>query len=119
MVLPFKPISIVEIPEYSDLCAVKIFEEMKITSMNDKQKLAEAKAEAYSKGFYKGFMKVGQFAGAKVEEAKKKVRQLLVETSQGAIYYEPEDKCISRLGEECVVALCNQWYIAYGLEQHR
>ncbi len=35
-VLNFKPIPIVDIPDYSDLCAVKIYEEMKITSMNDK-----------------------------------------------------------------------------------
>ena len=87
--------------------------------MNDKQKLAEAKAEAYSKGFYKGIMKVGQFKGQKVEEAKKLVKQELIEISLGQVYYEPEDKCVSRLGEECVVALCNQWYIAYGLEEHR
>jgi leucyl-tRNA synthetase len=44
---------------------------MKITSMNEKQKLVDAKAEAYTKGFYKGIMKVGEFAGIKVEEAKK------------------------------------------------
>ena len=25
-------------------------------------------------------------------------------------YYEPEDTIISRSGEECVVALCDQWY---------
>lgn len=60
-VMNFKPIPIIEIPDYSDLCAVKICEEMKITSMNDKQKLLEAKADAYTKGFYKGIMKVGQF----------------------------------------------------------
>jgi leucyl-tRNA synthetase len=81
--------------------------------------LIEAKAEAYTKGFYKGIMKVGQFTGQKVEEAKKQVKQLLVETNQGSVYYEPEDKCVSRLGEECVVALCNQWYIAYGMEEQR
>jgi leucyl-tRNA synthetase len=73
-VLAYKPIPIIDIPEYSDLCAVKICEDMKITSMNDKQKLAEAKAEAYTKGFYKGIMKVGQFKGQKVEDAKKLVK---------------------------------------------
>lgn len=84
--------------------------------MNDKQKLAEAKAEVYTKGFYKGIMKVGEFVGEKVETAKKMTKDLLIKTNQGAVYYEPENLVISRLGEECVVSMCDQWYINYGVE---
>ena len=31
-------------------------------------------------------------------------------------YYEPESTVISRFGDECVVALADQWYIDYGNE---
>jgi leucyl-tRNA synthetase len=84
--------------------------------MNDKQKLADAKAEVYTKGFYKGVMKIGEFKGEKVDNAKKLTKELLFSSNQGAVYYEPENLVISRLGEECVVALCDQWYINYGEE---
>lgn len=49
--------------------------------MNDKHKLAEAKAEVYTKGFYKGVMKVGEFKGEKVEIAKKLTKDLLIKTN--------------------------------------
>lgn len=29
-------------------------------------------------------------------------------------YFEPEGKVKSRSGDECVVALCDQWYLKYG-----
>ena len=63
--------------------------------MNDKHKLAEAKAEVYTKGFYKGVMKIGEFKGEKVETAKKLTKQLLVKTNQAIVYYEPENTAIS------------------------
>jgi leucyl-tRNA synthetase len=33
-----------------------------------------------------------------------------------AIYYEPEKKVVSRSGDDCIVALCDQWYLKYGEE---
>jgi leucyl-tRNA synthetase len=32
------------------------------------------------------------------------------------IYYEPESVVMSRSGDECVVALTDQWYLGYGEE---
>jgi leucyl-tRNA synthetase len=32
-------------------------------------------------------------------------------------YYEPETRVVSRFGDECVVALTDQWYIDYGNKQ--
>ena len=43
--------------------------------MNDKQKLVLAKQEAYLQGFYNGILKVGDFKGKKVEEAKLLIRK--------------------------------------------
>ena len=30
------------------------------------------------------------------------------------MYMEPDGPVVSRSGDECVVALCDQWYLAYG-----
>jgi hypothetical protein len=39
--------------------------------------------------------------------------------SQGhaCVYYEPEGEVISRSGDVCVVALCDQWYLNYGMRE--
>ena len=105
--MQYEPVSIIDIPDYSDLAAVKAYQDFKITSMNDKAKLLEAKNEVYTKGFYKGVMKVGEFKGEKVETAKRLTKEMMIKNNQAAVYYEPENLVISRLGEECVVALCD------------
>ncbi|KAM5555230.1 leucine--tRNA ligase, cytoplasmic [Rosa sericea] len=57
---------------------------------------------------------VGEFIGRKVQEAKPLIRRKLIEAGEGIIYYEPEMQVVSRSGDECVVALTDQWYITYG-----
>lgn len=59
---------------------------------------------------------MGKFNGMRVQDAKNAVKQHLIETGQGAIYYEPEGLVVSRSGEECIVALCDQWYLKYSDE---
>ena len=41
---------------------------------------------------------VGKFNGMRVQDAKNAVKQHLIETGQGAIYYEPEGLVVSRSG---------------------
>lgn len=48
---------------------------MKIKSQNDKELLAQAKDEAYKKGFFEGVMLIGNFAGSKVADAKNMVKK--------------------------------------------
>lgn len=119
MVLPYEPWSIIDVPEYSDLSAIKAYTDFKIKSMNDKNQLVKAKDEVYLKGFYAGILKVGEFTGKKVQDAKPLVKQQMIDNNQAATYYEPEKLCVSRSGDECVVALCDQWYINYGDEKER
>ena len=57
---PFKPLEIIEIPEYGRLTAVKLCEDLKIKSQKDKALLKEAKDRAYKAGFYSGKMLVGE-----------------------------------------------------------
>lgn len=114
MVLPFEPVPIIDVPEFGDLCAVTACERLKIQSQNDKDKLQEAKELVYLKGFYEGVMKIGEFKGEKVQDIKKKVQQIMLDKNEAVKYMEPEKQVISRSGDECVVALCDQWYLNYG-----
>jgi leucyl-tRNA synthetase len=113
-VLPFEVIPIINIPEFGDVAAEKVCIDLKIQSQNDKEKLAEAKRLTYLKGFTEGTMLVGAHAGSKVSDAKPLIRKLLEETNQAVSYSEPEKKVMSRSGDECVVALTDQWYLLYG-----
>lgn len=117
MVLPYKPLPIIEVPGLGNLSAVTVCEKLKVQSQNDRDKLLEAKELVYLKGFYDGVLLVGEFAGKKVQDVKKDLRQYLVDRNEADTYYEPEKTIISRSADECVVALCDQWYINYGEEK--
>lgn len=91
-------------------------ERLDIKSCKEADKLKKAKDEVYTKGFYEGVMLVGECKGMKVCDAKPIVRKSLIESGDAFPYFEPEKEVISRTGDECVVALCNQWYLAYGEE---
>jgi leucyl-tRNA synthetase len=38
----------------------------------------------------------------------------LIAGGHALVYYEPENKVVSRTGDECIVALTDQWYLTYG-----
>ncbi|XP_068628221.1 leucine--tRNA ligase, cytoplasmic [Battus philenor] len=117
MVLPFKPVPILETPEYGNLSAVYLYDKLKIQSQNDKEKLTQAKELVYLKGFYNGVLLTGEYKGCKIQDIKKNLQTKLIIENGAAVYYEPEKTIISRSGDECVVALCNQWYLVYGEEE--
>lgn len=54
-------------------------------------------------------MLVGKYVGEKAAEAKKKIQTDMFESGDAAKYVEPEKKVVSRSGDECIVALCDQW----------
>ncbi|XP_056450421.1 leucine--tRNA ligase, cytoplasmic [Gadus chalcogrammus] len=114
MVLPFEPIPIIDIPGLGSLSAPLVCDELKIQSQNDREKLAEAKEKVYLKGFYEGIMLVEGYKGQKVQDVKKPIQKMMVERGEAAVYMEPEKQIMSRSGDQCVVALCDQWYLDYG-----
>jgi leucyl-tRNA synthetase len=105
---------IIDTPTYGDLCAPTLVKKLKIASPKDTKQLEEAKELAYKEGFYQGVLKVGEFKGEKVESAKPKVRQQLIDAREAFAYSEPERKVVSRSGDDCIVSLMDQWYLDYG-----
>jgi len=110
--LPLVPI--ISTPSYGDMAAPTIVKQMKIQSPKDSKLLAEAKEAVYREGFYNGTMLIGKYKGEKVEDAKPKVRDDLLQSGEAFLYNEPEGLVMSRSGDECIVALCDQWYLDYG-----
>lgn len=109
-------IPLIQTPSYGDKCAEFLVKQFKISSPKDTIQLAKAKELSYKEGFYQGTMLVGDFKGEKVEVAKPKVRQQLIDSGDAFVYSEPEGVVISRSGDDCIVALMDQWFIEYGEE---
>ncbi|XP_053553126.1 leucine--tRNA ligase, cytoplasmic, partial [Bombina bombina] len=59
-------------------------------------------------------MLVPGYEGQKVQDVKKPIQKKMVDSGEAVIYMEPEKQVISRSADECVVALCDQWYLDYG-----
>ncbi|KAH8601856.1 hypothetical protein B0O99DRAFT_648443 [Bisporella sp. PMI_857] len=109
-------VPVIKTPSYGNLTAKFLVEKLKISSPKDTKQLEEAKELAYKEGYYQGIMEIGDFKGQKVEDAKPKVRQQLLDTALAFAYSEPERKVTSRSGDDCCVALLDQWYLDYGEE---
>ncbi|EDQ90709.1 uncharacterized protein MONBRDRAFT_20503 [Monosiga brevicollis MX1] len=119
MVLPFDPVPIIRCPDHGDVIAATLCEDMGVQSQNDTKKLAEAKEIAYRQGFYNGTMIIGEHAGKAVQEAKVLIQEEMIQSGDAIKYMEPEKSVISRSGDECVVALTDQWFLIYGEENWR
>lgn len=109
------PISIIEYPGGSLIPAQEYVERLRVKDQNDS--LADvATKELYKKEAHTGKMKVGEFAGMPVMEAKEKVAQMLV--SQGnafKMYIVGNGPVFCRCGGKVVVKKVeDQWFIDYG-----
>ncbi|KAJ3754318.1 hypothetical protein EV360DRAFT_96635 [Lentinula raphanica] len=108
------PVPVISTPTYGELTAPAVVKQLKIQSQKDTKQLAEAKEIAYKEGFYNGTMLVGEFKGMSVQDAKPKVRESMIQAGLAFAYAEPEGMVTSRSGDECTVALMDQWYLDYG-----
>lgn len=53
---------------------------------------------------------MGLCKGQKVQTVKKTIQKLMVDNNEAVLYQEPEKTVMSRSGDRCIVALCDQWY---------
>ncbi|MGB9671654.1 MAG: leucine--tRNA ligase [Candidatus Bathyarchaeales archaeon] len=115
-----KPISLIEVPNYSEIPAADVVEKMGITDQTD-PKLEDATKEVYRHEFHNGRMKsnTGKYYGLTVAEAKDKVKQDLMAEGKAATMYELLNRPVKcRCGTECVVKIFeDQWFIDYGNPQ--
>ncbi|HII17354.1 TPA: leucine--tRNA ligase [Candidatus Woesearchaeota archaeon] len=113
-------IAIIEIIDSQELgrrAAIKVCEDMGITSGRERKKLEEAKKLVYKVGFYEGTMleSCGPYAGMKVEQAKEAIKQVLLKKGKAALHYELTGRVVSRSLTECVVKIvADQWFLDYG-----
>jgi len=52
---------------------------------------------------------VGTCKGQKVQTVKKTIQKLMIDNNEAVLYQEPEKTVMSRSGDRCIVALCDQW----------
>jgi leucyl-tRNA synthetase len=117
MIDAIEPIPIIETEGMGTLPAVDICEEMGIEDQYDRKKLQRAKEEVYKHGFYAGTMldSIAKYGGMKVEEAKDRVKEDLIEADEATIMYEPSGEVVCRcLTPSVVKVVTDQWFIAYG-----
>lgn len=114
---PFDIVTVISIPGYGPHAAADVCTKYKITGPKDAVALEEAKKEVYLKGFNEGLMHVPDNAavhGQPVQTVKRIIEQEMVAAGNAHFYAEPEKLVVSRTGEECVVTLCDQYFIKYG-----
>ncbi|KAK6317473.1 hypothetical protein J4Q44_G00128730 [Coregonus suidteri] len=63
---------------------------------------------------FETIMLVEGYKGKKVQDVKKPTQKMMVEKGQALSYMEPGKQVMSHSADECVVALCDQWYLHYG-----
>ncbi|MFW6141949.1 MAG: leucine--tRNA ligase, partial [Candidatus Saliniplasma sp.] len=115
-----EPIAIIESDEWGINPAEKIIEEMDIESQEDEEKLEEATQKIYKAGFHTGTMLdiCDEYAGMRVQQAKEKVKQDMIESGEADIMYDLSEEVICRCGGKVVVGkIPDQWFIRYSDEE--
>jgi len=112
-----EPVSILISKGWGPFPAKEICEKMNIKNQHDREKLTIAKKEIYKSGFYTGVMNesCGKYAGMSVEEAKEKVKRMMLKTGDASIMHEPSGDVVCRCLVNCTVKIVrDQYFLAYG-----
>ncbi len=109
------PISIIDIKGYGDFPAKDVIEKLGITKPGD-EKLVEAKKQVYKDGYHMGRMKdvCGPYAGMRVEEAKDKMRQAMIDAGEAEPFHDLTEEVVCRCGRRVHIRrIDDQWFINY------
>ena len=110
-----KPIAILTYPGIKGIPAQEVVERMKVADQND-PKAEDATKELYKTEAHTGVMSAGDFKGAKVLEAKEKVKERLIKEGKAfAFYLLAKGPVFCRCGGQVGVKLVeDQWFLDYG-----
>ncbi len=109
------PISIIDIDGYGQFPAKDVIDSMGITAPGD-PKLVDAKKQVYKDGYHMGRMNsiCGDFAGLRVEEAKDKMKQAMLDSGEADIFYDLTEEVVCRCGQRVYIKrIDDQWFINY------
>ncbi len=109
-------IPIIKSKGYGDFPAVEICKKLNLHSLSQHKEIAKATQEIYKVGFHTGKMTdtCGPYAGLTVKEAKERMKQQLLDTKQGDLFYETSRPARSRDGGEVIVAILDgQWFLDF------
>ncbi|MDR1954592.1 MAG: leucine--tRNA ligase [Candidatus Methanoplasma sp.] len=112
------PVSIISIEGYGEFPAKDAIDQMGITQPGD-PRLDEAKKQVYKDGYHMGRMKeiCGPFAGMKVEEAKEKMKQVMIDSGEAEVFHDLTEEVVCRCGMTVrVKRIDDQWFIDYANE---
>lgn len=109
------PISIIDIRGYGEFPARDAIERLGITAPGD-PRLVEAKKQVYKDGYHMGRMKdvCGPYAGMRVEEAKDRMRQAMIDAGEAEPFYDLTEEVVCRCGSRVHIRrIDDQWFINY------
>ena len=110
------PVSIISIDGYGEFPAKDVIDSMEITASGD-PKLLDAKKQVYKDGYHAGKMKeiCGEFAGMRVEEAKDKMKEIMIKAGEADVFYDLTEEVVCRCGKRVFIKrIDDQWFINYG-----
>lgn len=113
------PISIISMKDYGDFPAKDVIDRMGITQPGD-PRLVDAKKQVYKDGYHTGKMKdsCGKFAGMRVEEAKEKMKQAMIDAGEAETFHDLTEEVVCRCGQPVHIRrIDDQWFINYGNEK--
>ena len=114
MVKDITPFPIIKTEGMADMPAVDICDKLGIRKTND-PRIEQAKKHVYKTGFYKGIMISSPYKGMKVEEAKEKIKQELIDQKKAALFYDLSEQVVCRCkGRVFIKKIDHQWFIDYG-----
>ena len=109
------PISIIEMKGYGDFPAKDVIDKMGIEKPGD-PRLVDAKKQVYKDGYHMGRMKAvcGPYAGMRVEEAKDKMKQAMIDAGEAETFHDLTEEVVCRCGRRVHIRrIDDQWFINY------
>lgn len=85
-----------------------------VDKIKKSKSIVEISKEIYRLEQESGLMITGPYIGKTPTEANILTKKDMISREIAWLYYEPEEKVISRSGDRCIVALTDQWFINYG-----